>query len=90
MPPVPPAPPLAALPIQVGPAGGYVWARFTLTEQPVQLPWDGSGIFSDGETEDYLLYIAPISATIPISDWAVFIGIMMMIMLYLVFYWRRR
>ncbi len=43
---------------QIGPRGGYLWSRFSITEQPVQmLPWDGSGIFEDGETEDYLLHV---------------------------------
>lgn len=41
----------------IGPNPGYVWARFSITEQPVQLPWDGKGTFEDGETEDYLLWI---------------------------------
>ena len=41
----------------IGPNSGYVWARFTITEQPVTLPWDGSGSFEDGESEDYLLKI---------------------------------
>lgn len=52
--------PLAALSppgFKIGPYAGYVWARFTLTEQPVQSPWDGTGIFSFGETEDYLIAI---------------------------------
>jgi C1A family cysteine protease len=41
----------------IGPNNGYVWARFSITEVPVMLPWDGSGIFEDGETEDYLILI---------------------------------
>jgi hypothetical protein len=41
----------------VGPNAGYVWARFTITERPVQKDWTGDGIFDDGETEDYLLAI---------------------------------
>jgi hypothetical protein len=40
---------------RIGPMEGYVWARFSLTEIPVPLPWDGSGMFVTGETEDYLL-----------------------------------
>jgi len=40
----------------VGPNPGYVWARFTVTDQPIIIPWDGSGIFTYGETEDYLLF----------------------------------
>ncbi len=43
---------------QIGPRGGYLWSRFSITETQVQLvPWDGSGIFEDGETEDYLLHV---------------------------------
>lgn len=43
---------------QIGPHGGYVWTRFSITETQVQLlPWDGSGLFEDGETEDYLLHV---------------------------------
>jgi len=48
---------LAPPPFQAGPFAGYVWARFTVTEVPVATPWDGSGSFEDGETEDYLLRI---------------------------------
>jgi len=43
---------------RIGPNPGYVWARFTITEIPVPTQaWDGSGIFEDGETEDYLLQV---------------------------------
>jgi len=41
----------------IGPWGGYCWARFTISEQPVSQDWDGAGQFEDGETEDYLLYV---------------------------------
>ncbi|MFC1765983.1 GEVED domain-containing protein [Planctomycetota bacterium] len=42
----------------IGPTRGYVWARFSITEQPITTKdWDGSGAFDVGETEDYLLYI---------------------------------
>lgn len=43
-------------PFLIGPTPGFVWARFTITEKPVQLPWPGNGIYEDGETEDYLIY----------------------------------
>jgi len=43
----------------IGPNSGYVWARFTITKEPVELPWEGTGNFEDGETEDYLLHIMP-------------------------------
>ena len=42
---------------QIGPNNGYVWVRFSITEAPVGIDWDGSGVFEDGETEDYLLYV---------------------------------
>ncbi len=41
----------------IGPNPGYVWARFSITEQAVGQVWDGSGLFEDGETEDYLLLV---------------------------------
>ncbi len=49
----------------IGPKDGYVWVRFTITDEPVPLEggmigwWNGEGDFAEGETEDYLLYIAP-------------------------------
>jgi hypothetical protein len=46
---------LAPTAFYTGPNGQYVWCRFTISEQPVSYPWDGSGTFEDGETEDYLL-----------------------------------
>ena len=54
--------PLSALqppPFLIGPNAGYVWTRFSITELPVPLGWDGSGSFEDGESEDYLLRIDP-------------------------------
>ncbi len=43
----------------IGPNAGYVWVRFTISEQPVNTSdWDGSFLFEDGETEDYLLAVA--------------------------------
>ncbi len=53
---------------QIGPNAGYVWARFSITETPVAAGWDGSGIFEDGETEDYLLLIDP--TTGPRTKWS--------------------
>jgi hypothetical protein len=50
--------PLSALRLpmfKMGPLGGYVWARFTISERKVTEPWSGDGVFLDGETEDYLL-----------------------------------
>ncbi|RLD14818.1 MAG: hypothetical protein DRI28_02510 [Caldiserica bacterium] len=44
-------------PFSIGPTPGYVWARFTISERPVPVDWNGSGAFEDGETEDYLLLI---------------------------------
>ncbi|MFN8176824.1 MAG: T9SS type A sorting domain-containing protein [bacterium] len=43
--------------IQIGPQSGYVWVRMTLSDHPVPIDWDGSGIFDAGETEDYLLRV---------------------------------
>jgi hypothetical protein len=49
--PVPPA-------FRIGPVPGYVWSRFTITPQMVTATdWDGSGTFTQGETEDYLLRV---------------------------------
>jgi len=42
---------------RIGPNPGYVWVRFTITPEPVPVPWTGDGSFIDGETEDYLLKI---------------------------------
>ncbi|MCK5147239.1 T9SS type A sorting domain-containing protein [bacterium] len=36
---------------------GYVWTRWTITDSTIAGDWDGSGIFSDGETEDYLIAV---------------------------------
>ncbi|MBA1340547.1 MAG: hypothetical protein C5S40_00175 [ANME-2 cluster archaeon] len=47
----------------IGPNGGYVWARFTISEAPVAVNWDGQGVFEDGESEDYLIWI-----TAPTTD----------------------
>ena len=60
--PIPPifSGPLSAIfpgPIQIGPNAGYVWVRLTISNQPVAIDWDGSGLFDLGETEDYLLRI---------------------------------
>lgn len=90
MPPLPPSPPLASIPIQVGPNGGYVWARFTLTEKPVQLPWDGSGVFADGETEDYLLYVAPLTGVIPLANWSLILAIGLIVLFTVFVWWRKR
>lgn len=62
--PVPPGfgGPLAALgpaPFTIGPNSGFVWVRFTISDVPMILPWDGSGYSGLGETEDYMLYIEP-------------------------------
>ena len=43
----------------IGPNPGYVWARFTISDFTVGHYWDGEGEFDEGETEDYLLYVAP-------------------------------
>jgi hypothetical protein len=60
--------PLSALmppPFQLGPNNGWVWARFTISETPVGPGWNGAGIFEDGESEDYLLFV---DATVPTEE----------------------
>lgn len=47
----------------IGPEPGYFWCRFTISDVPVNVPWDGDGFFEDGETEDYLLRVD--TASIP-------------------------
>ena len=42
---------------RIGPNYGYVWARFTISEKPVEDDWNGSEIFDEGETQDYLLRV---------------------------------
>jgi len=44
----------------IGPTSGYVWTRFSITEDPGREGWDGSGKFEDGEFEDYLLRVGEI------------------------------
>jgi hypothetical protein len=44
-------------PFLIGPLDGYIWTRFTVSETTVPTNWDGSAIFEDGETEDYLLRV---------------------------------
>lgn len=41
----------------IGPKSRFVWARFSITERPVGVEWDGAGNFEDGESEDYLLWV---------------------------------
>jgi len=84
------------LPFQIGPKAGYVWSRFTISERPVDWlqpggpgEWDGSGpppefLFLDGETEDYLLYIEdeqPSPDEIPLSNWAIFLAVGLIVLL---------
>ncbi|MFC1676530.1 GEVED domain-containing protein [Planctomycetota bacterium] len=49
----------------IGPNQGYVWVRFSITEVPVGIVWDGTGVFEDGETEDYLLEIDHSGGPVP-------------------------
>lgn len=53
----------------LGPNQGWVWARFTISEQPVPIPWQGEGSFEDGETEDYLLCIGTLPSPVEDSSW---------------------
>lgn len=71
--PVPPGfnGPLSALQppaFAMGPNAGHVWCRFTITAQPVPLPWTGAGEFEYGETEDYLLQVAAEEASLDFGD----------------------
>ncbi|HOX24431.1 MAG TPA: FlgD immunoglobulin-like domain containing protein [Candidatus Krumholzibacteria bacterium] len=64
--------PLSALgpgSLQILGGAGYVWSRFTISDQPVQVSgWDGAGTFADGETEDYLLLVAESTVGAPPAD----------------------
>lgn len=71
----------------VGPKSGFVWARFTLTEQPVGDNWHGAGVFADGETEDYLINVAPVPV-IPVSNWAILLAAFLIIG-FIAFLWRK-
>jgi len=43
---------------RIGPNSNNVWVRFSITDYEVGTSnWDGSGVFEDGETEDYLLLV---------------------------------
>jgi len=43
---------------RIGPNAGFVWVRFSITDVTVASgSWTGSGIFNDGESEDYLLEV---------------------------------
>ncbi|MBP6978645.1 MAG: hypothetical protein PHD61_10235 [Bacteroidales bacterium] len=52
----------------IGPNSGYVWARFTISEQQVGQGWDGTGSFEDGESEDYLSLVALSSGNLDFGD----------------------
>lgn len=75
---------------RIGPYEGYCWARFSLTESPVNTNnWDGAGQFFDGETEDYLVQIEKKGYFIPLSNWSVFLAIGLIILLTAI-YMRRK
>jgi hypothetical protein len=42
---------------QIGPKRGYVWFRFTITDAALPEYWTGDGVYANGETEDYLLFV---------------------------------
>ncbi len=44
-----------------GPGSDYYWFRISITDAPIPHPWDGSGTFGAGETEDYLLKVGPLT-----------------------------
>jgi len=41
----------------VGATVGQTWLRLTLTRTPVTVPWNGTGLFACGETEDWQIWI---------------------------------
>ena len=43
----------------IGAVQEWTWVRFTITDTPIGAGWDGSGTFSEGETEDYLIPVDP-------------------------------
>jgi hypothetical protein len=47
---------------------GWVWCRFTISDQQVAAGWDGSGSFGDGETEDYLIQLQAEASDVDQSD----------------------
>jgi len=50
----------------IGGTPGHVWSRFSFTDAPVNIQgWDGSGIFDNGESEDYLLLV---DAVVPVES----------------------
>ncbi len=48
---------LGAPQFNLGPEGGPIWVRFSLTETMQGANWNGSGTFEYGETEDYLIKV---------------------------------
>lgn len=51
----------------IGPQPRFVWARFSITERAVGFDWNGEGSFEDGESEDYLLWVAEPGEPTPTS-----------------------
>ena len=50
----------------VGSTGGvHVWMRLEIAERPVPPNWDGSDVFEDGESEDYLVEV---TAPVPVEQ----------------------
>ncbi len=52
----------------IGPNAGFVWTRITITESQLGTGWTGSGVFEDGETEDYLLEVLPVEEELDYGD----------------------
>ncbi|MBN2011918.1 PKD domain-containing protein [candidate division KSB1 bacterium] len=42
---------------QIGDHPGFVWARFTITNEQIIGDWTGEGDFTNGETEDHLIWV---------------------------------
>jgi hypothetical protein len=67
---------------------GYHWMRTTLSDEPVGNDWNGAGQFDAGETEDYLVRVQQRSE-IPVSNWAIILGMALMIVFAASVYIRR-
>lgn len=52
----------------VGPDSGVVWVRFTISLDPVPYPYEWPYIVEYGETEDYLLRVAPQAQSEELGD----------------------
>ena len=57
-------------PFMVGSPGAcHVWMRLEIAERAVGPGWDGSGVFEDGESEDYLVEVLLPSTPVQRESW---------------------